>query len=187
MIAYQPVDPASGLLATRLDLAQLTGHFLCRRVRSSFSNAALIELMAEFRAVACACGTRFDVQVLTAEKVAVDAANLTRSGRCPLCRATHDSHLQFRRDGLILSRESDGWYIWLSRVHPNQHGNVMEEHLFWHQVDWARRDAELAEEFNVPDEAVSAWRRRVGKPRSRAKPALQPRRSRTAQADSPGL
>jgi hypothetical protein len=179
MIAYQPVDPAAGLPATRLPLSQLTGHFLCRRVRTKFGPAALIDLFDESRTVVCSqCQESFDVQILTAEKVAADAANLDRSGQCPSCRTAHQSYLQFRKNGLILSREADGWFIWLCRVHPDRYGNLMEEHLFWYSVDWTKRDAELADDLNVPDEVVRAWRRKVGKPRT-SKVKLADRRSRT--------
>jgi hypothetical protein len=178
MTAYQPVDPAAGLPATRIGLSQLTGHFLCRRVRSKFGTSTLIELIDEYRRVVCPeCNERFDAQILTVEKVADDSANLDRSGQCPRCRTEHETHLQFRKDGLILSREAEGWFIWLSRVSPNRYGNVMEEHLFWYSVDWTKRDAELAEDLNVPDEVVHAWRRKVGKPRN-SKVKLADRRSR---------
>ena len=144
-----------------------------------FGTSTLIELIDEYRAVACPeCNERFDTQILTVEKVADDSANLDRSGQCPHCRTAHETHLQFRKDGLILSREADGWFIWLSRVHPNRYGNVMEEHLFWYSVDWTKRDAELAEDLNVPDEVVHAWRRKVGKPRN-SKVKLADGRSRT--------
>jgi hypothetical protein len=184
MTAYQPVDPAAGLPATRIPLSQLTGRFLCRRVRTKFGPAALIDLIDECRNVSCAeCHERFDAQILTAEKVGTDAANLDRSGQCPRCRTAHESHLQFRKDGLILSRETDGWFIWLSRVRPNRYGDVMEEHLFWHSVDWTKRDAELADDLNVPDEIVRAWRRKVGKSRT-SKVELADRRSRTSAQPS---
>jgi len=179
MTAYQPVDPAAGLPATRIALSQLSGRFLCRRVRSKFGTSTLIELIDEYRTVVCAaCNERFDAQILTVEKMADDSANLDRSGQCPHCRTEHETHLQFRKDGLILSREADGWFIWLSRVCPNRYGNVMEEHLFWYSVDWTKRDAELAEDLNVPDEVVHAWRRKVGTPRN-SKVKLADRRSRT--------
>ena len=179
MTAYQPVDPAAGLPATRIALSQLTGRFLCRRLRSKFGTSTLIELIDEYRNVACPeCNERFDTQILTVEKMANDSANLDRSGQCPHCRTEHETHLQFRKDGLILSREADGWFIWLSHVRPNRYGNVMEEHLFWHSVDWTKRDAELAVDLNVPDEIVHAWRRKVGKPRT-SKVKLADRRSRT--------
>ena len=178
MTAYQPVDPAAGLPATRIALSQLTGRFLCRRVRTKFGTATLIDLIEEYRNVACPqCNERFDAQILTVEKVDDASANLDRSGQCPHCRTEHESHLQFRKDGLILSREDDGWFIWLSRVRPDRYGNVMEEHLFWYSVDWTKRDAELAEDLNVPDEIVHAWRRKVGKPRT-SKVKLADRRSR---------
>lgn len=180
MIAYQPVDPAGGVPATRITLSQLTGRFLCRRIRSKFGPAALIDLIDEYRTVHCgSCEARFDAQILTAEKVSEDAANLDRSGQCPCCRASHESHLQFRRDGLILSREEGGWFVWLASVRPNRYGTVMEEHLFWYLVDWTKRDGELSEQLNLPEEIVRAWRRKVGKPRT-AKAGLPGRRTRSA-------
>src|SRR5256885_10563788 len=36
MIAYQCVDPVCGLSAMRIPMAQVTGRFLCRRVRKAF-------------------------------------------------------------------------------------------------------------------------------------------------------
>ena len=180
MIAYQPVDPAAGVPATRITLSQLTGRFLCRRVRTKLGPAALIDLIDEHRTVTCdACDERYDAQILTAEKVSDGAANLDRSGECPSCRVRHESHLQFRRDGLILSHEDDGWFVWVARVCPNRYGNVMEEHLFWYLVDWTKRDGDLADDLNVPEETVRAWRRKVGKPRM-AKADVQGRRSRSA-------
>jgi hypothetical protein len=189
MTAYQPVDPAAGLPATRVPLSQLTGRFLCRRVRTKFGPAALIELIDECRRVVCVgCHEGFDAQILTAEKIGTDAANIDRSGQCPLCRTSHESHLQFRKDGLILSRETDGWFIWLSCVQPNRYGNIMEEHLFWHSVDWMKRDAELAEDLNVPDETVREWRRKVGKPRtSKVSVASRRPRATTQSSDRSGI
>lgn len=184
MTAYQPVDPAAGFPATRVPLSELTGRFLCRRVRTKFGVAAQIELIDECRRVVCAnCHEGFDAQILTAERIGADAANIDRSGQCPHCRKTHESHLQFRKDGLILSRENDGWFIWLSCVRPNRYGNIMEEHLYWHSVDWTKRDAELAEDLNVPDETVRAWRRKVGKPRT-SKVTLPSRRPRATTKSS---
>jgi len=182
MNAYQPVDPAAGLPATRVALSQLTGRFLCRRVRTKFGQSALIDLIDEHRAVTCRqCDQRYDVQILTVEKVSADAANLDRCGQCPSCRTPHESHLQFRKDGLILSREADGWFIWLNRVRPNRCGNIMEEHLFWYLVDWAKRDGELSDELNLPEEIVRAWRRKVGRSRT-AKVEVAARRGRSAQS-----
>ena len=181
MIAYQPVDPASSIDATRLTLAQLTGRFLCRRVRSSFGHAALCDLLAECRNVACVCSGRFDAQILTVEKLTRDVAEVVRFAQCPQCQASRQDRLQFRRDGLILAHEDGAWFVWLGRVHPNRYGNAMEEHLFWHEVDWTRSNDELAEDLNVPDETVRAWRRKVGKPRANA---TTDARSRPAQAAS---
>jgi len=182
MNAYQPVDPAAGLPATRVPLSQLTGRFLCRRVRTKFGPSALIDLIDESRTVTCRqCQERFDAQILTVEKVSADAANLDRSGRCPCCRTEHQSHLQFRKDGLILCREEDGWFIWLSRVKPNRCGNVVEEHLFWYLVDWAKRDGQLSDELNLPEEIVRAWRRKVGRPRT-AKVEVPSQRGRSAHS-----
>src|SRR5262245_45287753 len=74
MTAYQPVDPAAGLPATRIALSELTGRFLCRRVRSKFGTSTLIELIDEYRRVLCPeCHERFDAQILTVEKVADDS------------------------------------------------------------------------------------------------------------------
>jgi hypothetical protein len=177
MIAYQPVDPAAGLPATRLPLADIVGFFLCRRVRPAFGPGVLIDLADEFRKVVCSCGQNFDVQILTAERLNADTATLLRSGHCPRCAAPHDTHLQFQRNGLILSREGDTWFIWLNRVTPNRLGTPIEEHLFWYQVDWTRRNSELAEQLNVPDELIQSWRRKVAKSKSEAKPKTRVRRS----------
>jgi hypothetical protein len=177
MIAYQPVDPAAGLPATRFPLTDIVGFFLCRRVRPAFGPAALIDLIGEFRTVACSCGHSFDVQILAAEKVNADTANLVRSGQCPCCGAAHNTDLQFQRNGLILSREPHGWFVWLSRVTPNRLGTPIEEHLFWYQVDWTKRNSELAEQLNVPDELVQSWRRKVAQSKSPAK--AKPRASRS--------
>jgi hypothetical protein len=179
MIAYQPVDPAAGLPATRLPLADIVGFFLCRRVRPAFGPAVLIDLIDEFRKVTCSCEHSFDVQTLTAEKLNAETATLLRFGQCPRCGATHDTHLQFQRNGLILSREDDTWFIWLNRVTPKRLGTPIEEHLFWYQVDWTKRNAELAEQLNVPDEIVQSWRRKVAKSKSEAKPKTRARRSAT--------
>jgi hypothetical protein len=179
MIAYQPVDPAAGLPATRLPLADIVGFFLCRRVRPAFSPTVLVELIDEFRTVACPCGQSFEVQILTAERINAETASLVRSGYCPHCAAAHDTHLQFQRNGLILSREGDGWFIWLNRVKPNRCGDPIEEHLFWYQVDWTKRTAVLAEELNVPDEIVQSWRRKVAKSKSATEEKPRARRSRT--------
>ena len=76
MTAYQPVDPAAGLPATRIALSQLTGRFLCRRVRTKFGTSTLIELIDEYRNVVCpACNERFDTQILTVEKMADDTVS----------------------------------------------------------------------------------------------------------------
>jgi hypothetical protein len=180
MIAYQPVDPAAGLPATRLPLADIVGFFLCRRVRPAFSAGALIDLVDEFRTIACSCGQSFDVQILTAEKINAETASLVRSGQCPRCAAAHDTQLQFQRNGLILSREAGTWFIWLNRVTPNRCGDPIEEHLFWYQVDWTKRNAELAEQLNVPDEVVQSWRRKVAKSKSPAKPKSRTGQTRTS-------
>jgi hypothetical protein len=185
MIAYQPVDPASGLPVTRVPLPDLVGLFLCRRTRPSFSPAALIALIDEFRTVACECGTHFDTSILTAEKITAEVADLVRSGHCPQCGAAHDSHLQFQRNGLILSRESDGCFVWLSPITPNRFGSPIEEHLFWCQMDWSKRNAELAEELNLPDEVIGAWRRKVARLKSPAKRKSQIRRGLRAQTSRP--
>jgi hypothetical protein len=177
MIAYQPVDPAGGLPATRLPLSDIVGFFLCRRVRRAFGPAVLMDLIDEFRTVACSCGHSFDVPILTAEKINADTATLLRSGQCPGCGAPHDTHLQFQRNGLILSREGDAWFIWLNRVTPNRLGTPIEEHLFWYQVDWTKRNAELADQLNVPDEIVQSWRRKVAQSKCEAKPKARARRS----------
>src|SRR5688572_10973202 len=138
MIAYQPVDPDSGLPATRVSLRDVVGLFLCRRARPSFGPSALVDLIDESRSVLCDCGEHFDVQILTAEKITAETADLIRSGQCPHCRATHASHLQFQRNGLILSREGDDWFVWINRVTPNRLGTPMEEHLFWYEIDWTK-------------------------------------------------
>jgi hypothetical protein len=166
MIAYQPVDPASGMTATRLSLSQLTGRFLCRRVRRSFGRAALFDLLDESRTVTCRCGHRFDAQILGVEKLTRDTAEVGRFAECPECHYWREDHLQFRRDGLILAREEGAWFIWLSQVRPNRYGNAMEEHLFWHDVDWSQCNTDLAQQLNVPEEIIRAWRRKVGKPLS---------------------
>src|SRR5256885_16880215 len=76
MIAYQCVDPVCGLSAMRIPMAQVTGRFLCRRVRKAFSRPAVIDLLAECRSILCACGTRFDAQVLTAEHITPEATEV---------------------------------------------------------------------------------------------------------------
>lgn len=168
MNAYQPVDPAGGLAAIRVPLPQLVGFFLCRRTRPSFASAALVSLIDEFRAVTCDCGARYDAQILTAERLTTEIASLSRSGRCPECRAPHDSLMQFQRNGLIISQEKDGAFVWLSPVVPNRHGSPIEEHLFWFQTDWSKRNSELALELNVPDEIVAAWRRKIARLKAHA-------------------
>ena len=174
MTAYQCIDPASGLPANRVPVADVTGHFLCRRVRSSFSRPAIIDLLGECRRVVCDCGARFDAQILTIENIATESVDLIRCGDCPECGGTHHTRLQFRRNGLILSREEGQWYIWLNRVMPNRYGNLMEEHLFWYLLDWSKRNCELAEELNVPDEVIRSWRRKLAK----SSPPTQVKRSR---------
>jgi hypothetical protein len=181
MIAYQPVDPASGLPATRVPLANVVGMFLCRRARPSFGPAALIDLIDECRTIFCRCGTHFDAQILTAEKITAETADLIRRGQCPQCDRTHNSYLQFQRNGLILTREGDGWFVWLNRVTPKRTGTPIEEHLFWFQLDWSRRDCELAEQLSVPDELVTSWRRKVARLKSPAKSKPRAPRTRTAQ------
>lgn len=181
MIAYQPVDPTSGQPATRVPLAHVVGLFLCRRARPSFGPAALIDLIDEFRTVFCKCGTHFDVQILTAERMTAETADLIRHGHCPQCGAAHKSHLQLQRNGLILTREPDGWFVWLSRVTPRRHGTAIEEHLFWFQLDWTRRNSDLAEQLNVPDELVAAWRRKVARLKSPPKTKERVPRPRTTQ------
>jgi hypothetical protein len=185
MIAYQPVDPASGLPVTRIPLSDLVGFFLCRRTRPSFGPAALISLIDEFRPVTCECGTRFDTSILTAEKITDEVADLVRSGRCPQCGADHESHLQFQRNGLILSRESDGCFVWLSPITPNRFGTPMEEHLFWFQLDWSKRNAELADELNLPDEVIGAWRRKIARLKSPTTRKSRIRRGLRTQTSRP--
>lgn len=185
MIAYQPVDPACGLPVTRIPLADLVGFFLCRRTRPSFAPAALISLVEEFRTVTCECGTHFDAQILTAERITAEIADLARSGCCPQCGAAHDSHLQFQRNGLIISQEPDGWFVWLSPITPNRCGSPIEEHLFWFQLDWSKRNAELADELNLPDEIIGAWRRKVARLKTPAKRTPRTRHVLRAQTSRP--
>lgn len=156
------------MAATRVPLTDVVGLFLCRRARPSFSNAALVGLMDEFRTIVCRCGTQFDVQILTAEKLSPDTADLLRSGHCPACRRAHASHLQFQRNGLILTREGSQWFVWLSKVTPNRLGDAIEEHLFWYQVDWSKGNEQLADELSVPDDMVRSWRRKVARTKAPA-------------------
>ncbi len=190
--AYQPIDPAAGLPAIRVSLSTLAGRFLCRRVRPSFSPRHLIELMAEFRQVVCVCGRRSDAQVLTAEEITENSANLIRSGRCSFCDAPHDSFLQFQSNGLILSREADGWFVWLSPVKPDRYGDVMQEHLFWYLLDWTLQDCVLASQLGVPAAVVRKWRHKLEKPispdhrkpRVGKLPAHKPHSARSGRARS---
>jgi hypothetical protein len=181
-IAYQPVDPAADVTAMRIPLSDLAGWFLCRRVRSSFNPKALIELIEEHRSVTCECGGTFDAQILTAEPINGSNADLRRSGKCPTCGSAHTSHLQFQKNGLILSDEDGEWFIWLAPVWPNRHGNAMEEHLFWYNVDWTKQDSELAEELDVAVKVVRSWRSKLAE----ATPAKEPTRctSRTSSRQS---
>lgn len=181
MIAYQCVDPACGLAATRVPVAQVTGRFLCRRVRGAFSRPAVIDLLAECRSIRCKCGARFDADVLTAEHITPEAVDILRFECCPDCGVERVTHLQFRRNGLILSREEGAWFIWLNQVTPNRCGNLMEEHLFWYQVDWTRRNVELAEELNLPEDVVQSWRRKLAK--LKAPTSSKPQRARNRTTD----
>jgi hypothetical protein len=148
-------------------------------VRGAFSRPAVIDLLAERRNISCACGAQFDAQVVTADHITPEAVDIIRFGSCPDCGVEHTTHLQFRRNGLILSREEGEWFIWLNRVTPNRCGNVMEEHLFWYQVDWMKRNSELAQELNLPEEIVQSWRRKLARLKSPVAPKSKPARNRT--------
>jgi hypothetical protein len=96
----------------------------------------------------------------------------------PIAELNALRNLQFRRNGLILSREEGEWFIWLNRVTPNRCGNLMEEHLFWYQVDWTKRNAELAEDLNLPEDVVQSWRRKLAKLKAPASSKNQRARNR---------